>query len=194
MADIASSEDHLPMAVHPNSVFTFAAPRRQRFSIPLSIIYYLVMNPTSHRAWKKLVQACKYFYSKHPVIIVDSLTRTTDMDFEQPTMWVVRGYGEAQEIDLANVPYKFWIINRLSAMSETQDLVSLVYQKLYRLDLYYLNIQNETILFDDLCFLNSMNLIQDVTFSNLVIKNNDGSVTEFDKVLELFPRMTEFYL
>ena len=42
----------------------------QRFSIPSSFIYYMAKNPTSLPVYQKLIQSCKYFFAKNPIIVV----------------------------------------------------------------------------------------------------------------------------
>uniref|UniRef100_A0A914PG81 Uncharacterized protein n=1 Tax=Panagrolaimus davidi TaxID=227884 RepID=A0A914PG81_9BILA len=46
---------------------------RQTWSLPDSIIYYIAKNPSNAKAWQKLIQCCKYFFAKNPILVIDEL-------------------------------------------------------------------------------------------------------------------------
>uniref|UniRef100_A0A914QU16 Uncharacterized protein n=1 Tax=Panagrolaimus davidi TaxID=227884 RepID=A0A914QU16_9BILA len=46
---------------------------RQYFSIPEPIIFYAAKNPTSMKLYQKLIESCKYFFIKNPILNFHSL-------------------------------------------------------------------------------------------------------------------------
>uniref|UniRef100_A0A914Y8L1 Ovule protein n=1 Tax=Panagrolaimus superbus TaxID=310955 RepID=A0A914Y8L1_9BILA len=63
----------LPQSNHSNSVYSFDNPRPQNFVIPYTIIKYIYSSSSSVKAWKKMIRACKYFFSKHRVYPIECL-------------------------------------------------------------------------------------------------------------------------
>uniref|UniRef100_A0A914RAR0 DUF38 domain-containing protein n=1 Tax=Panagrolaimus davidi TaxID=227884 RepID=A0A914RAR0_9BILA len=47
--------------------------KRQNFSIPESIIYYIAKNPSTPKVYQKLIQSCKYFGQKNPILLLHCL-------------------------------------------------------------------------------------------------------------------------
>ena len=50
---------------------SFSTPYPQQFSLPPSIIYYILMSPCSYKGYENLQQTCKHFFAKNPLIIAD---------------------------------------------------------------------------------------------------------------------------
>uniref|UniRef100_A0A914PTV5 Uncharacterized protein n=1 Tax=Panagrolaimus davidi TaxID=227884 RepID=A0A914PTV5_9BILA len=46
---------------------------RQNWPFRDSLINYITKNPSNAKAWKKLIQSCKYFFAKNPIYVIDKL-------------------------------------------------------------------------------------------------------------------------
>ena len=172
------------------SRFTSIPLQNQRFSIPEIIVHYLAKNPTSSKLWKKLVQTCKYFYSKNPVIVVNAVRENFVNNF-----WNVRSdlWGPRINFDLQNCSFKLWISNSLSVDTyDTPDRISSLFQKVYRFDLKVLDLYNVSITFDEFCFLTTSNTLIELDFDKVILKHPDGSLVDLVQILERIPRIQDF--
>ena len=174
------------------SRFTSTPLQNQRFSLPENIIHYMAKNPISSKLWKKLIQTCKYFYSKNPVIFVDAVSENCSNS--NNTSWVVTSGETRKSIDLQTCSFKLWIIVSLSTIvGVTPGQISSLIQKVYRFDLKTLNLYNVSITFNEFHCLASSNNLIDLKFYNVVMKHADESLVELIQILEWIPRIKNFF-
>ena len=173
------------------SRFTSTPPQNQRFSLPEIIVHYLAKNPTSSKLWKKLIQTCKYFYSKNPIIVVDCVRQMVNSD---NTSWAMELDERETNFVLQNCSFKFWISNSLSAfILDTPDRISSLFPRVYRFDLESLYLSNVSITFDEFNCLSASNTLIELEFYNVVMKQADGSLVDLVQILERIPRIQRFY-
>uniref|UniRef100_A0AC34FXG0 Uncharacterized protein n=1 Tax=Panagrolaimus sp. ES5 TaxID=591445 RepID=A0AC34FXG0_9BILA len=48
--------------------------RNQTFSIPTSIVHYIAKNPSNQDTYDEMIQCCKYFFIKNPIIPLTKLS------------------------------------------------------------------------------------------------------------------------
>uniref|UniRef100_A0A914PL00 Uncharacterized protein n=1 Tax=Panagrolaimus davidi TaxID=227884 RepID=A0A914PL00_9BILA len=86
---------------------------RQNFSLPNNIIYYILKNPKSAKFYQKMVQSCKYFFIKNPIIVID-----TKLWFCDENRWET----ESKQYDITKVTCKFWITGDLFIESNSLNI------------------------------------------------------------------------
>uniref|UniRef100_A0A914P4X4 DUF38 domain-containing protein n=1 Tax=Panagrolaimus davidi TaxID=227884 RepID=A0A914P4X4_9BILA len=176
-------------AVIPAKPRRFIAPnRRYDFDFPDSLIYYIAKNPTSAKLYKKLIEACKYFFWKNPILV---------------TNWLIYANNEIkadfskyeQYICLKNVPYKFWVCGYFTIggdanCSYKKDLVSSFLPRIYRCEIVDLTLQNQKLTTDEFFFITAKT--GKVCFTNVTVVNRDGKEIAFEKLVELIPEVYSF--
>ena len=175
------------------SRFNSTPRQNQRFKLPEIIVHYLAKNPTSSKLWKKLIQTCKYFYSKNPVVVVGDVCETGDLAIN---FWDVSSdvSGRRINLDLQNCSFKFWITYSLSAkIRDTPDRISSLIQRVYRFDLETLNLWDVSITLDEFQCLISSNTLIKLKFVNVIMKHSDGSLVDLVQILERIPRIQDFH-
>ena len=174
------------------SRFTSTPPQNQRFSLPEIIVHYLAKNPNSSKLWKKLIQTCKYFYSKNQILVVDKVFETR---YIANNSWNVCSdlWGPQTNFVLQNCSFTFWITYSLSAnIRNTPGRISSLIPKVYRFDLDILILYNISITFDEFNCLVSFNTLVDLNFKSVIMKHADGSLVDFVQILERIPRIQNF--
>uniref|UniRef100_A0AC35GG99 DUF38 domain-containing protein n=1 Tax=Panagrolaimus sp. PS1159 TaxID=55785 RepID=A0AC35GG99_9BILA len=175
--------------VIPAKRLRFIAPnRRYDFDLPISVIYYIAKNPTSAKLYKKLVEACRYFFWKNPILFTDWLI------YENNEMKADFSEYE-QHMCLKNVPYKFWVsgdccIGFDADSSFNKDLASSFLPRIYRCEIQALSLQNQKLTVDEFLFLAAKT--RRVCFSDLTVVNRDGKEIAFEKLVELIPEVYSF--
>ena len=173
------------------SRFNWTPIQNQRFSLPEIIVHYLAKNPTSSKLWKKLIQTCKYFYSKNPIIVADCVCKTVNID--NTSSWVMELDEMETNIDLQHSSYKLWITDYLDAeFDDTPDRISSLIPRVYRFDLETLSLYKVSVTFDEFnCLTSSKSLIR-FNFDDVILKHADGSLVDFVQILERMPRIQNF--
>uniref|UniRef100_A0A914Q3W0 DUF38 domain-containing protein n=1 Tax=Panagrolaimus davidi TaxID=227884 RepID=A0A914Q3W0_9BILA len=167
----------------------FIAPnRRYDFDFPNSVIYYVAKNPTSAKLYKKLIKACRYFFWKNPILIIDFLI------YENNEMKADFSESE-QDICLKNVPYKFWVsgdcdIGIDANSSYTNDLVSSFLPRIYRCEINVLALLDQKLTTDEFLFVTAKT--RGFNSYDLTVVNRDGKEIAFEKLVELIPEV--YYL
>ena len=167
------------------SKFTSTPPGVQRFSIPETIVHYILKHPTSHRLWKKLIQTCKHFFSKNPILVVDSLWHK----YGDTLSWTISLNDEIVPIEIEECPCKLWITSIFTAvLDDVPQLVSVTLPKVYRCELTELRLQGMTLSYEEFQFLTSSHTIETLKTANLILQHYHGRMVDIDEVLQLVPR------
>uniref|UniRef100_A0A914P6L9 Uncharacterized protein n=1 Tax=Panagrolaimus davidi TaxID=227884 RepID=A0A914P6L9_9BILA len=170
--------------VIPAKRLRFIAPNhRYDFDFPDSVIYYVAKNPTSAKLYKKLTEACRYFFWKNPILLIDYLFyKNNEMKAD---------FSESEyEICLKNVPYKFWVSGYCLIGSDVnsvyeKELVSSFLPRIYRCQIEQLTLRNQKLTIDEFLFLAAKT--GRVCFTDLTVVNRDGKEIAFEKLVELIP-------
>uniref|UniRef100_A0A914NY19 Uncharacterized protein n=1 Tax=Panagrolaimus davidi TaxID=227884 RepID=A0A914NY19_9BILA len=145
------------------------------------------MSPSTPKVYRKLIQSCKHFFIKNPIIIL------SDVYYYNGDGNNFRTYENnvGKNIDYNNLSSKFWIINSFDA--ETMDsndhpieaVVSSIICKLYKCDIKDLRLRNQKIKYDDLMLLSSN--VEDVVLNWVNVYRN-GNIIPFEQIVEAFPK------
>uniref|UniRef100_A0AC34F6F8 Uncharacterized protein n=1 Tax=Panagrolaimus sp. ES5 TaxID=591445 RepID=A0AC34F6F8_9BILA len=169
------SRDRKRKADEDNSMNASKKPRfsgpiqRQNFAFRDSVIHYILQN---EKMYQMLIKCCKYFYHKKSVLVVSDFTY--DGNKWQTSL--------GNLTDLSILPCKLWITFDLTIdKSDNQNLVSSIVPEIFRCDIYYLNLCNQTMVFKDLVAIASC--AKDIHLNNVTVKNEDGSIVQLEKLV-----------
>uniref|UniRef100_A0A914PYX4 Uncharacterized protein n=1 Tax=Panagrolaimus davidi TaxID=227884 RepID=A0A914PYX4_9BILA len=170
--------------------------QQKHLSLPYLIIDYIAKNPSSSEVYKKLIQCCKYFFEKMPILVAAYMFggRQLCSHDEEP-------YEDDEEccvsIDINKITSSIWLTKTID-LDETYPLVnqkdyySLLCSKIYRLETSHLYLQGTSILFDDFKILVSS--VKHVELSDVDIIYNDGKPLMLEDILESIPHIEIFKL
>ena len=183
-SDIARRDAH---AIGRNS--DFENIHFQKFAIPPNIIYYITQNPTSASGYQNLIQSCKYFYRKKPVIIVDDIT------FADDRLRICKNddkknYGS---LTLIQAFCQFWVLQKATFFSLNNVAIEFICEKMFRtagLHLY----KSDNVVLDHIMQPETIQSIRNVYFYLTVFKNPDGNLMSIEKVFKFFPNLESFGL
>uniref|UniRef100_A0A914R1I3 Uncharacterized protein n=1 Tax=Panagrolaimus davidi TaxID=227884 RepID=A0A914R1I3_9BILA len=155
--------------------------RRQNFSVPDSVIFYVAKNPKTAELYLKMVKTCKYFFVKNPIIIV-------------PNLYASGGKWSSDHLPLNLTKYncKYWITNRIYASNRglvNRNIFSPVIPKLYRCDVKHLSLFHQIIYFDDLSLLISS--AERIRFFDVVVKHADSSDVPLEDIVAVATKAKE---
>uniref|UniRef100_A0AC34F4T9 DUF38 domain-containing protein n=1 Tax=Panagrolaimus sp. ES5 TaxID=591445 RepID=A0AC34F4T9_9BILA len=185
-SDESSEEDDSKKnGLSKRDLFLSTYRRDQNWSLPLSIIYYMAMNPKNVEVYEKLIHSCKYFFVKNPILIGDRF----DYDLYARDKWSHFVYKDNYCTEFSSVTSKFWITDEFFnyPFESSPNMVSSFLPKCYRVDVKRLKLFHQNISFNDFLFLASN--CGDIVFFHTVVKNEDGTIVPLEKLIKLLPRV-----
>uniref|UniRef100_A0AC35EY85 Uncharacterized protein n=1 Tax=Panagrolaimus sp. PS1159 TaxID=55785 RepID=A0AC35EY85_9BILA len=130
-------------------------------------MFYISMNPTTTKLYQKIIQICKYFFIKNPIIVSPNYPYSIDLD----KLCV----GKTR-FDFSQLICKYWITEYLIFTS--------ILPKLYKCEAKKVNICDQVISFNDLSMFTKT--AEDITFDTVTVRNYDNSIVPFEKIFEAF--------
>uniref|UniRef100_A0A914PVB1 Uncharacterized protein n=1 Tax=Panagrolaimus davidi TaxID=227884 RepID=A0A914PVB1_9BILA len=178
---------YLPKLKSENSKRTtfLATYRQQSFSLPVdSIIYYILMNPTSPEAYQKLIQSCKYFFINNPILVT--------LNFIFNSKNGCHTLINETPFSLNNVGSKFWIVDSITVGNNDSYKacsLSTIISKIYQCDAKKVTFwnQNTRILYKDFIFVSSK--CKELHLLNAAIMYEDDSIVTLEKIVEALPKL-----
>jgi hypothetical protein len=167
--------------------------RRQKFSLPYLIMDYIIKNPSSPKVYQKLIKSCKHFFIKNPILIIPCLSLKEDrckfasVDDVQPSKFPHLYHP----IDLKNISSKLWLTNGLYVYVTPSSTCSNLIGKLYKCDVKWLKLVQQTITFDDFLFLSRK--VEHMSIDRTDILTSDGKQVVLEKIYETLPGLVEIY-
>uniref|UniRef100_A0AC34FQX8 Uncharacterized protein n=1 Tax=Panagrolaimus sp. ES5 TaxID=591445 RepID=A0AC34FQX8_9BILA len=160
----------------------YASYRHQEFSLPDSSMHYIAMNPTNAKLYEKLIQSCKFFFVKNPILVLSNL-------YYDSRRWIASNDGGWKFMTLGNVTSKIWITEYvdLNPVNAEDKSVTSIFPKLYQCDATMLNITNLNIYYDDLMFFGTT--VDSLDLCQVTVKYKNGKNMAFEKIVELFPKL-----
>uniref|UniRef100_A0A914QZ23 DUF38 domain-containing protein n=1 Tax=Panagrolaimus davidi TaxID=227884 RepID=A0A914QZ23_9BILA len=152
---------------------------RQNFSLPDSIMHYIEKNPKTWKLYQKMIQACKYFFVKNPILVVRYLYHNKD------DLWCV---DNRLLIDLKKIKCKFWVTKEFyvprfpDVKNINPNIVSSNISKLYKCGASFLELGGQTISYHDLSFLISD--AKEIVFEDVTVKDENGKILPLEKLIE----------
>uniref|UniRef100_A0A914Q5U7 Uncharacterized protein n=1 Tax=Panagrolaimus davidi TaxID=227884 RepID=A0A914Q5U7_9BILA len=180
------------VTITPKS-FNRGSTIKQNWSLPNSIIYYITKYPSNSKGYQKLIQSCKYFFVKNPIIVASFLRSkhvSKALICSKKQKDCENNDGRCCiKIDIKKVTSKIWITGKFEISFDAPT--SLLCSKLYKCETY-LGLEYKNIFFDDFKFLASS--VKRICLSKSLIKYKDGEIVMLEKILECLPKIKWFNL
>uniref|UniRef100_A0A914PEZ2 Uncharacterized protein n=1 Tax=Panagrolaimus davidi TaxID=227884 RepID=A0A914PEZ2_9BILA len=148
---------------------------RQNFSMPDSIIFYIAKNPKTAALYLKMVQTCKYFFVKNPIIIILNLN-------------AYGGKWRSGNVPLNLTKYncKYWITNKIYSCGYEfvdKNIFCPIIPKLYQCDAKSLYLYSQIVSFNDLSLLISS--VEEICIHNVIVKHADSSDVPLEDIVAI---------
>uniref|UniRef100_A0A914Q959 Uncharacterized protein n=1 Tax=Panagrolaimus davidi TaxID=227884 RepID=A0A914Q959_9BILA len=176
--DLSNSEttpSDILMRYYSNNAPFRSTYYRQAFPFRDTFIRYITNNPASSKFYQKMIQSCKHFFIKNPIIIVPKLCIIPGKG------WYTRGSLPSKDLPnyrsfcLNEITGKIWITDSFSVYGRYTPNLPVIYQ----CDATSIFIQNQMFSFKDLMVIASK--CEMLKLSNVVITNNDEIFPETEK-------------
>ena len=157
----------------------------QSFSLPfpmMSQIYY-------HRSvilHTKLIQTCKYFYAKNPVVVV----KYVDIVNKK---YVLNQREEYVSVDYEKLPCKLWITEQVT-IAELPNNWSLFLTSIFRFENSYMQFNVGRIPFSVLEKVSEKGTFCDFDIHNYDVTDNENRLVPIEKVIQLFSTTNDVML
>uniref|UniRef100_A0A914PTR1 DUF38 domain-containing protein n=1 Tax=Panagrolaimus davidi TaxID=227884 RepID=A0A914PTR1_9BILA len=162
------------MKYYSNNVSFRSKYRRQTFPFRDTIIRYITQNPSSAKVYQKMIQSCKHFFIKNPIIIVQELYSGTKGWYTQKSRsW--KNHPNDRYVDLNELTSKIWITDSLVVCGRCTPNWLVIYQ----CDAKSIVIHDQILSFNDLMVIASK--CEKLFLSNVVIMKNDDIVPETEE-------------
>uniref|UniRef100_A0A914Q042 Uncharacterized protein n=1 Tax=Panagrolaimus davidi TaxID=227884 RepID=A0A914Q042_9BILA len=153
---------------------------RQAFPFRDTLIRYITNNPASSKLYQKIIQSCKHFFIKNPIIIVRELR------FEEENCYI-RGSRPSKDrpnyrsVDLNELTSKIWITDSFKVWGRTPNcpVITSFMPQIYQCNATDIFIYKQMFSFNDLMIIASK--CELLHLSNVVIMNNDEVAPETEK-------------
>uniref|UniRef100_A0A914QYT9 Uncharacterized protein n=1 Tax=Panagrolaimus davidi TaxID=227884 RepID=A0A914QYT9_9BILA len=147
----------------------------QSFSLPNSIMYYISKNPTTTKLYQNLIQTCKYFFIKNPIIVSPNFPNPYSRDSDKLVIGKTGFY-------FSKLICKFWITENFYFTS--------ILAKLYKCDAKIVTLQNKVISFNELSMFTKT--AEDISLNEITVNDSDDSIVPFEIILEIFVNVKKF--
>uniref|UniRef100_A0A914PZE3 Uncharacterized protein n=1 Tax=Panagrolaimus davidi TaxID=227884 RepID=A0A914PZE3_9BILA len=138
-------------------------------------MFYISKNPRTSKLYQKMIQTCKYFFIKNPIIVSSNFPYSLDLD-----KWCI---GKTR-FDFSQLICKYWITEKFNFTT--------ILPKLYKCDAKKVTIKNKVISLNDLSIFTKT--AEDIYFEIVTVKNFDDSIVPFEKIFETFINVKIFRL
>jgi hypothetical protein len=175
--------------LRPKRVHFRGPYRPQNWSLPDSLIYYITKTPSNAKGWQKLIQRCKYFFSKNPIIVADCL------DFSQGC--VASTGRHEKRIPSNNVSYKLWIAEKLRIYEANPNCVSSFIPQIYRCDAKKLILYGPILSYNEFLFFSRNVEVLHLYYSRVengygtVAMNEDRTIVPLENLVKTLVNLKE---
>uniref|UniRef100_A0AC34FIE2 Uncharacterized protein n=1 Tax=Panagrolaimus sp. ES5 TaxID=591445 RepID=A0AC34FIE2_9BILA len=174
-SSVSSSTENSSL-IFPSKAEFLKTYRRQAFSLPDSIMHYMAMNPSSTEVYQKLVQSCKYFFVKNPILVVSGLRYRSNG-------WETFSNGEWKDIDLSNISSKLWITDRFFVYpNNDNNIASSIVPKIYQCNVKKVVLWDQILSYDE--FMVLAPAVEHLDFLRVSVKYVDCTIVPLEKLVE----------
>uniref|UniRef100_A0A914QLU4 Uncharacterized protein n=1 Tax=Panagrolaimus davidi TaxID=227884 RepID=A0A914QLU4_9BILA len=174
---IPSSPSDILMKYYSNNASFRSTYRRQTFPFRDTLIRYITNNPSSANVYQKMIQSCKHFFIKNPIIVVPNLL------FDEGG-WYTQGSRPSKDrpnersVYFIEITSKIWITDSLNVLESTPNcpVITSFMPQIYQSDATLIVIYHQMCSFNDLMVIASKCEI--LFLSNVVVMNNNEKVPE----------------
>uniref|UniRef100_A0AC34F9W4 DUF38 domain-containing protein n=1 Tax=Panagrolaimus sp. ES5 TaxID=591445 RepID=A0AC34F9W4_9BILA len=132
---------------------------KQSFSLPESVMYYMAMNPSTPEVYNKLIQCCKYFFEKNPILVAARMRDDTTICSDKYCSKFFRDDDKkcCVNLDITKTSSKLWLTHELHlhGNDDASTFIPLLTHKLFRYEIQNLTVNKKIITIDVFKFLAS---------------------------------------
>uniref|UniRef100_A0AC34FLQ3 Uncharacterized protein n=1 Tax=Panagrolaimus sp. ES5 TaxID=591445 RepID=A0AC34FLQ3_9BILA len=149
----------------------------------------MIKNSTG-AAWKKLIQTCKYFFSKNSLVPVNSL-----LTYGSKTVTIIL---DENVLDLSKGAPKLWIYDAFYARSseglswDDSKAASLSISKILKFNLRILHLSCQDLTVEEYHLLTASGTVEALNLVQVSIMKSDGVGITFDKLFDNLQNLKEF--
>uniref|UniRef100_A0A914NZB7 Uncharacterized protein n=1 Tax=Panagrolaimus davidi TaxID=227884 RepID=A0A914NZB7_9BILA len=166
------------------SVFFHGSSKRQCFDFPKFMMDYILKNPKSSKLWKKLIQSCKWFFDKNPIVVIPCLHfEDNGLSTCYTQHW---NYVHDRLIKLINTPFKLWITELLEIVDRGAAVKHLI-PRIYKCNAEEVKLFCPLLTIDEFAFL-TRKVLDPIFYATRILDKNKKLVS-FEKILELLPQI-----
>uniref|UniRef100_A0A914P9J4 Uncharacterized protein n=1 Tax=Panagrolaimus davidi TaxID=227884 RepID=A0A914P9J4_9BILA len=174
----------------PNRVQFLSTYHRQCFALPDPIMEYIAKNPEFAELYQKLIESCKYFFIKNPILVIH------DLRYNNGNGWEMRSLisDDWKKVDMKKLSCKLWItgsVNVIATTSDDKNALSLIIPKIDECQAESLDLFGQDIFYEELDILGTF--AKDVYLYGSVVKYQNGKNVELEKIVQVFPEATDIF-
>uniref|UniRef100_A0A914PHU7 Uncharacterized protein n=1 Tax=Panagrolaimus davidi TaxID=227884 RepID=A0A914PHU7_9BILA len=147
----------------------------------------MLKNPKSSKLWKKLIQSCKWFFDKNPIVVIQCLHFDNFYKINGVSTCSTQHCNGVHDrpINFIRTPFKLWITESLDIIGG--DIIAkCLIPRIYKCDAEDMNLFRQSLTVDEFAFLT--NKVLDPTFATWISDKNK-KVVSFEKILESLPQL-----
>jgi hypothetical protein len=170
-------------------VFVHGSSKRQYFAFPKFIMDYILKNPNSSKLWRKLIQSCKWFFDKNPIVVIPCLHFDKDYKINGFSTCSTQQCNNVRNrpIKLINAPFKLWITESLDIIDDGGAAANFLIPRIYKCDAEHMKLYNALLTVDEFAFL-TPKVLDPYLYATRIFDKNEKPVS-FEKVLESLPQI-----
>uniref|UniRef100_A0A914PK85 Uncharacterized protein n=1 Tax=Panagrolaimus davidi TaxID=227884 RepID=A0A914PK85_9BILA len=160
----------------------YSTYKRQDFSMPDSVIFHMTKNPNNAKMYQKMIQTCKHFFIKNPILVIPSIVYTY-------RKWC----DSRNDFRLPNATSKFWITDQFycsPTKATFKNPISSLIPKLFRFNAKILSVANQAIYYHDLRLPSA----EDIRMHSVSIKHENGLSVALENVVEIAVKAKEIVM
>uniref|UniRef100_A0A914YCS3 Uncharacterized protein n=1 Tax=Panagrolaimus superbus TaxID=310955 RepID=A0A914YCS3_9BILA len=147
------------------------------------MLHYIAKNPKNTKVYQKMVESCKYFFIKNPILIISKLRYIHNG-------WETRVNETWKSIDMNKILCKLWITFELRVVPENVNntsVASAVVPKIYQCNFKRLLLCDQVISLKEHMILCSS--VKELRLERVIVKNEDCTLVTLEKLIEQLPKI-----
>jgi hypothetical protein len=169
---------------------------QQSFPFRDSFMLYIAKNPTSSQLFQKMIQTCKYFFHKNPILVISCpITFNYNCQDYVDNQWYI--WLNENNIILKNITSKIWVTDEADIKGNNYDEHNfddhnfdfLVIPKIYQCDIKELTILEQNISLNNIIFLASNFKTIFLSYTTIT---NDNQIVALEKFMQNLPKLINF--
>lgn len=169
----------LKLMIHTRHEFLSSVNPRQEWPLPYFMICYITENPLTAKVYQKLIQSCKHFFIKNPIIVFEHLFLNPEENYA-----FLNHFG--RPFNMENALCKLWMTDKFNcsvfALITPSYRTSLIIPQIFRCDAKVVRLSNQEISYNEFLFLSSN--VEKIGLYYTPVKYEDGTNVPLEKLVK----------
>uniref|UniRef100_A0AC35GK71 Uncharacterized protein n=1 Tax=Panagrolaimus sp. PS1159 TaxID=55785 RepID=A0AC35GK71_9BILA len=196
-----SMKSDVPKLFFPNPTQFRESCLPQEFSFRKPIMEYIWKNPSTPKVYQKLIQCCKTFFIKNPILVIEYLEYNYDgwkyckrKDCSKCFLQYFHGGHDMEKLDTDKLLCDIWLSKKLyvTTYGNLGRIASNVIPKISRYDVVYLVLGNELLYFDELKFFSKG--VKECSLHWNLVKYSNGEEVPLENIIRLFTNSKKVFM